>query len=155
MKPYVPRRIQFRNLIAFRKWRIKRYTITRSKAGDAADWSDFAAGRELAAQTLPEPAHTSKRPGLAFLVEHRGAGSDYIVLCWWDRENELPVRVFVREQSLGSLWRPATGGESFCVWDLQVIEFERNAYVGTLLAKGADATAADDYLEMRLSVEAD
>lgn len=155
MKPFAPRRIQFRNLIALRDWRIKRYTITRSKAGGAADWSDFVDGRELAVQTLPEPARTSERPGFAFIVEHRGADADYIVLCWWDRENELPTRVFVRDHHANTGWHAATGGESFCVWDLEVIAFERNAYVGTLLARGADATAGEAYLAMRLSVEPD
>ena len=153
MKPFAPRRIRFLNLIALHDWRIKRYTITRSKVADAADWSDFVDGRELAVQALPDPARTAERPGLAFIIEHRGAGTDYLILCWWDRENELPTRVFVRDQSAGSPWHIATGGESFCVWDLQVIEFERNAYVGTLLADGADATAVDAYLGMRMSVE--
>jgi hypothetical protein len=31
-------------------------------------------------------------------------------------------------------WRPAAGGESFCVWDLRVIWWEREAYVTTVLA---------------------
>lgn len=155
MKSFAPRRIQFRNLIALRDWRIKRYTITRSKVGDATDWGEFVNGRELAAQALPNPARTSERPGLAFIVEHRGADADYIVLCWWDRENELPTRLFVRDQHGEGDWHEATGGESFCVWDLQVISFERNAYVGTLLAEGADETAVDAYLAMRLSVEPD
>ncbi len=155
MKPFVPRRIQFRNLIALRDWRIKRYTITRSKVGDATDWGEFVNGRELAAQTLPNPARTDERPGLAFIVEHRGADADYIVLCWWDRENELPTRVFVRDQHVEGGWHEATDGESFCVWDLQVIFFERNAYVGTPLAEEADESSVDAYLAMRLSVEPD
>ncbi len=155
MKPFVARRIQFRNLIAFRDWRIKRYTITRSKVGEAADWSEFVNGRELAAQSLPNPARTNERPGLAFVIEHRGAEADYIVLCWWDRENELPTRVFVRGHHGESAWHAATDGESFCVWDLEVIAYERNAYIGTMMAVDADSAAVDAYLAMRLSVEPD
>ena len=53
------------------------------------------------------------------------------MLGWWERENELPIRVFVRA---ADGWRPAADGESFCVWDLRVIWWEREAYVNTLLA---------------------
>ena len=43
--------------------------------------------------------------GQAFVVAHQGLTADYAVLCWWDQENELPVRVCVRaagETSWGS-----------------------------------------------------
>jgi hypothetical protein len=64
------------------------------------------------------------------------------VLAWWDNENELPLRVFVRELEGDSQWRAARGVESFCVWDLQVIAFERDAYVATLLAGSPDVAGA-------------
>lgn len=63
------------------------------------------------------------------------------MLCWWDRENELPIRVFVRQHD-GSPWRPAQGSESVCVWDLQVICFERDAYVHTVMAGRAGGAEA-------------
>lgn len=91
----------------------------------------FAACFKLAADALPQPAHDAERPGVGFAILHQGKTGDYFVLCWWDRENELPTRVFLRDDSG---WRPATGGESFCVWDLRVIWSEREAYVGTFLA---------------------
>jgi hypothetical protein len=36
--------------------------------------------------------------------------------------------------------RPEQGGESFCVWDLEIVGRERDAYVETVLADG-DAEA--------------
>ena len=36
-------------------------------------------------------------------------------------------------------WRPAGVNESFCVWDLRVIWWEREAYVGTMLTGRANA----------------
>ena len=74
------------------------------------------------------------------------------VLRWWDRENELPIRVWVAEQDGGPpRWRPAQGSESVCVWDLDVIWHERQASVRTLLAKhpapDADSAYLDDVLE--------
>jgi hypothetical protein len=59
-----------------------------------------------------------------------------LIVCWWDRENELPTRIFIRAEGE---WRPASGGESFCVWDLRVMWWEREAYVHTMLAGRTDA----------------
>ena len=70
---------------------------------------------------------------------------DYLILAWWDRENELPIKVFVKGDS-DPAWRRARGGESVCVWDLDVLWHEREAYVATLL--GPDqAGARERYLE--------
>ena len=128
MKPYHGRPITPRNPVKLRDWTLKSYTIVYG--GGAFDPSRFAAGRPLALACLPEPAVTSERAGVGILIEHQGDRDDYIVLGWWDRENELPLRVFVHD---GEGWRAAQGSESVCVWDLQVIWHERQAYVATIL----------------------
>lgn len=143
MHPYAPRPIVPDGVLAHDGWRLKRYRIT---AGDApADRAAFDEGAAILLAALPSPACTEARAGLGFLILHRGRGADYAVLGWWDRENELPTRVAVREQKSDAAWRPARASESFCVWDLQVIGFERDAYVDTVLRDG-DPTAADEYL---------
>ena len=156
MHPYSPRPIRFHGLVTHEGWVLKRYTVTLASADteSATDWSEFTRGRELAFAELPAPARTAVRPGVGFVIEHRGAGADYVVLGWWDRENELPVRIMVRDQQPGSTWRPAGPSESFCVWDLQVISFERDAYVTTMLARGAEDSSRDRYLSDSLSVNA-
>lgn len=156
MNPYAPRPIRFHGLVTHEGWVLKRYTVTLAStdAESQTDWAEFTRGRELAFAELPVPARTAVRPGVGFVIEHRGAGADYVVLGWWDRENELPVRIMVRDQQPGSNWRPAGPSESFCVWDLQVIAFERDAYVTTMLARGADDSARDRYLADSLSVSA-
>jgi hypothetical protein len=162
MRPFSARPIRFRDVVTHDGWRLKRYAISAGRAAGIehatadvamADWPDFAAGRELALGELPLPARTAERPGVGFLVEHRGAGADYLVLGWWDRENELPMRVVVREQEAGAVWRPARTSESFCVWDLQVMAFERDAYVATVLAPDADHGAIDAYVAHHLQID--
>ncbi len=90
----------------------------------------------MAMAELPQPAQIVGRPGLGFLICHQGRTGDYTILCWWDRENELPIRVFVRDDQG---WRPARGSESVCVWDLEVIWHERCAYVESMLQAGVEA----------------
>src|SRR5688572_26848885 len=149
MLAYAPRPIRFLDVqeragFALKRWWIDLYG---EKAPREADW---AAALELAEAALPKHGAVG-RPDVGFLIQHRGAGADYLVLGWWDRENELPTRVVVRDHAPGAAWRPAAASESFCVWDLQVIGFERDAYVATVLAPDAGEGARERYLAAFLS----
>ncbi len=76
------------------------------------------------------------------------ADAVYLILCWWGRENEMPIRTFVNvRHEDGSLegWRAAQGDESVCVWDLDIIAHERNAYVEHVLSR-PDAPDLEAYL---------
>lgn len=146
MKAYAPRRVQAHGTRETNGWRVKLYSIVHD--GSAPDWSVFGPGIALAFETLPVPAKAPGRPGLAFLIAHTGQDIWYTVLCWWDRENELPIRVWVAERDSAGTprWREARGGESVCVWDLDVIWHERQAYVQTLLGAQDQAVAEGHYL---------
>ena len=152
MHPYHPRTIRFHGVRPHGEWRVKLYSITYD-AAHPLEWPRFQAGLELAFGELPRPEWEEGRAGVGFVIAHQGRNADYAVLGWWDRENELPVRVFIRDGAQG--WRAARGGESFCVWDLQVLWAEREAYVATVLAPGASGAAhpVNAYLERHLVVE--
>jgi len=138
MHPYAPRPIEPLGLRQHDGWTLKEYSVTFGPGALAR--SDFEPAFEQLLAALPRPAVAPDRPGLGFLIAHRGRGVDYAVLGWWDRENELPLRIIVREP--GGPWRGARGSESVCVWDLQVLAFERDAYVDTLLRPGGGGAAA-------------
>jgi hypothetical protein len=147
MKTYKPRAIDPLPRLSVDGWEIKRYSVCH--AGQAFDERRFGGGVDLALAALPRPSRTAERPGVGFLILHQGNGIDYTVLAWWDRENELPLRVFVCDRPGANLWRPARESESVCVWDLQVIWAEREMYVRTLLSDSVpDAAAA--YLSQSL-----
>ena len=147
MQRYAPRPIQFNGIQPHAGWRLKRYRIWHGVA--AFDSARFGPGVALALAALPAPAVTGTRAGVGFVVAHQGDGVDYLVLGWWDRENELPLRVWVRESGD---WRPAAGPESVCVWDLQVVGHERDAYVATVLSGAADG-GVEAYLARTLHVQ--
>jgi len=142
--PYIARPIRYLGLADPQGYRLKQYAILYG--GGPFREFDFANGLKLAYESLPTPATTNVRPGVGFAIAHQGNGADYAVLAWWDNENELPLRVFVRPQTPDDQWRPARGGESVCVWDLEVIGFERRAYVETVLGGGG----VENYLERRI-----
>lgn len=130
---YAHRPTRFRGVREFGAWRFKEYEITLP--GVECREGDFADGRRAALAELPSTAVATGRPGVGFLILHAGRGAAYVVLAWWDNENELPMRILVRSDR-ERIWRPAGSHESVCVWDLEVIAFERQAYVKTVLAAG-------------------
>ena len=54
------------------------------------------------------------------------------------------MRVFVRQREPEEPWRPATGEESICVWDIEVIKRERDLFVRTAVTDGR--TELESYL---------
>lgn len=153
MRPFAPRPIVTHDVLAHGGWRLKRYAITVDGAPLA--WDAVDGGVAMVLDALPAPAIAPGRPGAGFVIAHRGRGADYVVLGWWSEENELPMRVVRRDQRPGATWRAARDGESFCVWDLQVIAFERDAWVDTVLTHDVDraplAARVNAYLARRLS----
>jgi hypothetical protein len=148
MNLYAPRPIRYLGTWNPGGYAIKLYGIT---VGPAVDRADFEKALALAAEELPQPARTPQRPGAGFAVLHQGRDADSLVLGWWDRDTELPLRIFVLPAG-EKAWREAWGSESIGVWDMQVMWFERGAYVATLLTAGPAALGA--YLERHLDVGA-
>lgn len=140
--PFVPRTAAFHGIVERAGHRLKGYSVRF--ADPPVVWEAHREGIELALAALPEAKPDAGRPGLGFLIVHRGRAAEYVVLAWWDRQNELPVRVFVRNEGP---WRPTNESESFCVWDLELIAAERDAYVETILAGGT----AEEYLGRRVA----
>lgn len=140
MNRFDPRPALLREVHHWEGWRLKLYQITH---GDLTlTPADHLALWPLVAGALPSPALADGRPGLGFLVHHRGRTMDYAVLCWWARDNELPLRLWIHDRAPGATWRVARGDESFCAYDLAVLWHERNAFVDTMLRPAApDAEA--------------
>lgn len=143
--PYAERGIQFLGCRELYGCTLKIYSVLY---GDGAfDLTRFESGLELASTEIVPGDASVGRPDLGFSILHQGLSGDYVVLSWWDRENELPTRIYVRE---GGEWRPAQAGESFCIWDIQIIGFERDAYVKTILCP--TGASRKDYLDAHLTV---
>lgn len=141
------RPIKFKELLRQAGWQIKLYVVIHPE--QTLDWPGFEEGLEYSLNILPQPALTPHRPGLAFVIAHQGRSAYYLVVCWWDRENELCTRIFVRNFGEDASWHQSREGESFCVWDMEIMWFEREAYVNAVL-NHPDAPDVHGYLEQRL-----
>ncbi|MEL7086335.1 MAG: hypothetical protein AAGE92_08090 [Cyanobacteria bacterium P01_G01_bin.4] len=81
----------------------------------------------------------------AFVVFHDGTNAGYLVLAWWENDNELFTSVSVRESSS---WVVDSDKYSFCLWDLEILWAERNIYIETMYSGSTDL---DAYRRQRLS----
>jgi hypothetical protein len=143
VNPYAPRPIRPCGLLEHEGWRLKQYDITLP--GCAIDEDVYEPGLLIALDALPAPAAAVRRPGVGFTIRHQGLDAlgnrvGYLVLCWWDNGNELMTEVFIHDPAAG--WANARSRGSFCVWDLQVMSHERDAYVRHVLNRdGPDVEA--------------
>lgn len=108
---------------------IKLYTV--SATGAPVDASGYHP--RLAQVKRSRPVDWAQTP--AFAIFHDGAGMAYLVLCWWGNDNELFTSVSVRTDEG---WVEDPSRFSFCLWDLEILWFERNAFVETLYSGEPD-----------------
>lgn len=74
----------------------------------------------------------------AFAIFHHGASMLYLVLCWWGNDNELFQSVSVLT---AQGWVEDAQRYSFCLYDLEVIWFERQAFIQHLYCPHPDLAA--------------
>jgi hypothetical protein len=88
-----------------------------------------AATRRVAGEVIPDGAS-------GFTIAHDGATAGFVFACWWANENELHRRMFVAPLDDPAALEPADGTAMACVWELEVIDFERRAWLEDVLKAG-------------------
>ena len=127
-----PRPVKFLGLWECRGWRMKVYGLAAEHQRLLPEL--VARAKDLAGKILPTDEETADCYGVGFLGVHCGRDANFIFIDWWANENELHHHVF-----RSSLENPleitrAPEGLAACVFDLQVIWFERTAWVEKVLS---------------------
>jgi hypothetical protein len=104
----------------------KLYTISVNEA--SVDQTPFMCRMDFVKSIRPVP--WSQIPH--FAIFHEGSAYRYLILCWWGNDNELFTSVSVLTDE-GWVERPDR--YSFCVYDLEVVWDERNAFIDTMDCK--------------------
>ena len=148
IKPYRERPVSFLGLREERGWTLKSYGI--SAHGERPSGRQVEDGERLAASLLPDPARTGDRYGMGFLIVHHAADGLYVLTDWWTQDNMLRHHIHRRNEASGNRFLDlGPRNLAACAWELEVLHFERNAWVETVLADpGADAM--DAYLARTL-----
>lgn len=132
MEQYEKRKIVFTGIQKVGDWQIKTYSIQYTE-------ESFSQSLEHAALALFEtefPKLDENIHGLGFMIVHHGKGSNFVVLDYWCNENELVHNVFYSsKRNPKNLIKQNTRSPIACVWDLVVINHERNAWVKNMMSK--------------------
>ena len=118
--PHEPRSIRFLE----RDGRLKHYGIALHDRAPRP--ALVAATRRAALDVVPGDA-------LGFTIAHDAATAGLGLVYWWANENEIHYRVFAAPHDDPGALEPADGTGLACVWELEVIDFERRAWLRDVL----------------------
>jgi len=130
--PYEPRPIRFIRREDVDGWQLKLYGI--ALAGKEPREELVTATRDLAASVLPRPAVSDDRYGVAFATAHDAKTFCIALVYWWQAENELHQRIYVSPHDDPTALTQLENQPAGCVWELEVVDFERRAWIEDVLA---------------------
>lgn len=149
---YKPRKIDFHNTIRVNNWQIKVYKFTFRETFQADEILEKAIAK------LPEWLETAKTLNfeiyhIGFLMIHEGRDGIWCILSWWLGENMLRSLTFSTSTASPNDFtlNPQKGG-MVCVWELEVINFERKMWIEHILKKAENPDFAG-YLNEKMSGE--
>lgn len=143
---YVTRPIRCSEVLEAEGWRLKVYEAAYARERPRPEL--VKAAKDLVYR-LPQPPDGDGRYGVGFLCAHDGRGGCYAFVDWWADENELHHLIYAAPADRpGELEPVGPGGLTACVWDLAIMAFEREAWLGAVL-KNPEGPDLDRYLEVR------
>jgi hypothetical protein len=134
---YKTRSIRFIGRRDIGDWRLKVYGIG-THAPDARP-EFVAATLDAAREALPDGG------GAGFVIAHDARTAGLSLVYWWANENEIHGRFFASPLDDPAAFAPYDGTGLSCVWEMEVIDFERRAWLEHVL-RGGDL---DTYLAQR------
>lgn len=141
-RAYAKRRLSFLQLWEPPGWHIKVYGLSASGGAPRADLVGRATA--VAARRL---AAGPRGHGVGWLLIHEGEDGDYVLIDWWVGQDMIQHHLYGAPRGDDRLRYRWPAGVGFCVWELAVCWFEREAWVRHVLSRAADM---DAYLADRL-----
>jgi hypothetical protein len=130
---YRPRAISFLD----REGRVKHYGISVDQPTPHPRLA--TAVRRVAGEVIPDGA-------AGFTIAHDAATAGLGLVYWWANDNEIHARFFASPHDDPDALEPADGTGLACVWELEVIDFERRAWLEDVLKRDDE----QGYLERTL-----
>lgn len=138
---YRPRAIGYHGVETVAGWTMKLYGISAHTSAPRA--ALLNATVEISAAVLPSPPQTGDRYGVGFAIAHDAADYCFALVNWWSGENEVHQRLLSAPLDRPAALRPHQSAAIGCVWELEVTDFERRAWMQHVLANpnGPDVEA--------------
>ena len=149
LQPYRARAIRFLELWRESGWQVKIYGI--SPVNKPFEDRLRSVAKEIARKKLLHQQITATRYGVGCVTIHPAQMFNQIIVNWWERENELRHHVFKAYPETPFSFEDITvTGEAFCIWELRVIGFERQAWLDTVLVN-PNGPDVEKYLACQLN----
>lgn len=148
--PYKARPIQFLQLHAQGDWKIKMYSISSKQP--VVSSAHIERAKALLAEVLPSGASDAEQYGIAFSIIHEGNDGNYVLVSWWTGENMLRHYVYADTPDQPHVYKnfSQTTGIVSCVWELEILYFEKKAWSKTVLLNN-EKPAFEEYLSLTYS----
>lgn len=132
---YQPRQIDFKENVIIEDWAIKVYTI--AKDTNLMELGNFdAINSELPNWLNLKNSFNSTTDKIGFLIIHFGIEGIFSIINWWVGQNMLNSNVFFSTYSNPSIIKRISGdGLVACIWELEIINFEKNSWTENVLKK--------------------
>jgi hypothetical protein len=146
--PHQPRPIRFVRAERVGDWRLKLYTI--STHGTEARPALLAEALRRAPAIFP--ATGNGRHGVGFVTVHDALTASIALYYWWESFNELHSRIYIGPKADPAAMTLFPAQAAGCVWELEIIDFERRAWLADVLANPAGPDV-ERYLSRQLTTE--
>jgi hypothetical protein len=131
--PYKPRHVRFIRRDEVEGWQLKLYGIALNGEEPRPEFVESV--RDLAAGVLPRPPVADDRYGVGFAIAHDARWLGIALVYWWQSENELHQRIYVSPKDDPTAFAQVENQPAGCVWELEVVDFERRAWIEDVLAR--------------------
>lgn len=130
---YVARAITHGHLWKIGGWCFKVYRIIGGSGGLSED-EHFLAARETAEKLLVE-ANATAHFNNGFAILNYGADQVGLHINWWTEGGVCTSKRYTAPQNGQAIFKSVEGPQITSVWELVVIDFERRAWVDTILKR--------------------
>lgn len=146
MEVYRTRKIEFKECIYVHGWKIKVYTIAKMGKFDHPIFYE-AAVKELEKWLKLDNSFNPSNDKIGFLILHSGNEGIFSIINWWIDKHMMNSHIFLSERDdLTAFTKISGDGLAPCIWELEVINHERVAWMKHILKK-APAPNYQDYFD--------
>lgn len=150
--PHRTRPIRFLRHETISGWHLKVYTIAPHGQTVRPAFLDETLRRvpEVYGTWPGEP--DDLRHGIGFVIAHDATASCIALYYWWQSFNELHQHILVGPKHDPAAMTRFAGQAAGCVWELEVIDFERRAWLADVLAS-PDGPEVERYLGRHIDTD--
>jgi hypothetical protein len=133
--PYRARPVSYLGELRDGQWRLKVYGVSSRGPRPAA--AIVKQSEQQAVALLAATEHQWPTYGAGFLIVHEANDGNFFLLNWWTGENMLASRVFYAGPGAPLAFEDFSASRiACCVWELEVMKYERDLWVTHVLAEG-------------------